>query len=193
MLRVTRAKAEEVFIVTVVMVLAVVVVMGTFTVAAGDALRDEALRVKRERDGRSLLVRSPIEQPLIGVAPPKFAQLATSAALLCGVPPRLFKALVARESSWRQWDRNGVLRSTSGALGLAQVKPSTARDVSPTLDLRDPWQNLLAGACYLRMMYDLEGTWRSALHAYHAGPNRTHTRQASKDYADVILAGGSVE
>lgn len=112
--------------------------------------------------------------------------LAVAAASLCGIDPALFWSLVLRESSGRHWDAEGrVLRSSAGALGLAQVKASTAAGLG--LDARDPWQNALAGSCYLRQQFDRFGTWRKALKAYVGGPNRLRTTQAHHDYAEDIL------
>lgn len=114
-----------------------------------------------------------------------FQQMATDAANLCGVEPALFHALIERESSWRPY-----VVSRSGAVGLAQVKPSTARGVSPTLDVRDPWQNLVAGACYLRAQFDRFGSWRKALHAYRLGPN-ARVSVAAREYASDIITGSA--
>ena len=108
--------------------------------------------------------------------------LATSAAHLCGVPVAIFHALIQRESSWRHW-----VVSSSGAVGLGQIKPSTLRDIDPRLNAWVPWDNLLGSACYLRQQFDRFGTWRKALHAYHAGPNRKTTRRATHDYASDIM------
>lgn len=112
--------------------------------------------------------------------------MATSAAHLCGVDPALFHALIARESSWRPF-----VVSSSGAVGLGQIKPSTLRDIDPTLNAWEPWDNLLGSACYLRRQFDRFGSWRKALHAYHAGPNRITTKQATRDYATAIIEGSN--
>lgn len=111
--------------------------------------------------------------------------LADTAAHLCGVTPTLLHALVARESSW-----NPNARSRSGAVGLGQLMPAAAKEMGVT-DRRDPWQNLLGSACYLRKQYDRFGTWREALHAYHAGANRLSTLQVTKDYAEDIMQGAN--
>jgi len=69
-----------------------------------------------------------------------------------------------------------------------------ARDVSPTLDVRDPWQNLVAGACLLRQYRDRFGSWRVALHAYHGGPTRVDQRRTTKqsrDYARDVIEGSA--
>lgn len=119
--------------------------------------------------------------------------IANGAASLCGIDPALFWSLILRESSGRHWDAEGrVLRSRSNALGLGQIKASTARGVSPHLDAMDPWQNAVASACYLRQQFDRFGTWRKALHAYHRGPNaRGKTPRASHDYAADIIQGSA--
>ena len=115
--------------------------------------------------------------------------MADAAATLCGVPSRLYRDLIARESSWRV---DAI--SAAGAVGLAQVMPRSARDVSPTLDVRDPWQNLVAGACLLRQYRDRFGSWRVALHAYHGGPTRVDQRRTTKqsrDYARDVIEGSA--
>ena len=106
--------------------------------------------------------------------------LADSAAHLCGVPPDLFAALIARESSW-----NPRARSSAGAVGLGQLMPAAAREMG-VRDRRDPWQNLLASACYLAKIRG-SGTWRDALHSYHGGPNRARTSRKSREYASDII------
>ena len=136
------------------------------------------------QDGRSQGVRSvpsPSKPYLREMAGAGLRKMATDAANLCGVPVRLFHALIERESSWRPF-----VVSRSGAVGLAQVKPSTARGVSTGLDVWDPWQNLVAGACYLRAQYDRFGSWPAALHAYRVGPNAKPSRVARRYAADII-------
>lgn len=134
---------------------------------------------------------TPPDTTLLDTALPRKAgsrtlqELADAAAHLCGVTPALLHALVARESSW-----NPAARSRSGAVGLGQLMPAAAEEMGVT-DRRDPWQNLLGSACYLRKQYDRFGTWREALHAYHAGANRTHTSQVTKDYASDIVQGAN--
>ena len=117
--------------------------------------------------------------------------MADAAATLCGVPSQLYRDLISRESSWRV---DAI--SVAGAVGLAQVMPRSARDVSPTLDVRDPWQNLVAGACLLRQYRDRFGSWRVALHAYHGGPTRVDRRkvaQSSRNYAQDVIGGAGNE
>lgn len=120
-----------------------------------------------------------------------YRSMASNAAALCGVPVPLYRSLIGRESSWRHYDSRGrVLRSSAGALGLAQVMPGTALDlVHPSTDIREPWGNLLAGACILRRYYERAGSWRGALHSYHAGPSRRVTSARTLEYAADIIGG----
>lgn len=116
-------------------------------------------------------------------------EVSDAAADLCGVERNRAWSLAMRESSGRHYDSRGrVLRSRSGAMGLFQVKPGTARDLG--LDTHDRWQNALAGACYYRMMLDRFGDPHRAAVAYHRGPYGG-TSQASRDYADDVIEGSA--
>lgn len=77
----------------------------------------------------------------------------------------LVKAVVHAESAF---DQDAV--SKAGARGLMQLMPTTASMLRVT-DIHDPYQNVNAGARYLRMMLDrFRGDVRNALAAYNAGP-----------------------
>ena len=103
--------------------------------------------------------------------PRVFWQEAAAAAAAAGIDPLLLLALVREES---RYDPAAV--SPAGAVGLAQLLPSTARALAgdvPTdaARLKDPTLNLTLGARYLRMQLDrFHGDLRLALAAYNAGP-----------------------
>lgn len=125
-------------------------------------------------------VRIPVSQPL--------QALSRSAAGLCVVDPDRFWRLILRESGGRHYAEDGsVLRSSAGAVGAAQVKPATARELG--LDAYDVWENLLAGACVLRGHYDASGSWEAALMDYHAGRWRKSTTAATRAYAEDVMGG----
>lgn len=111
---------------------------------------------------------------------------AIAAAGLCGVPAGIGLRLFAHESGFRQFDSSGrLLISSSGAVGVGQIKPSSAAEVSRTLDVRDEWQNMVASMCYLSSR---RGTWREKVLAYRVGASGVRTA-AAHAYADVILEG----
>lgn len=76
---------------------------------------------------------------------------------------------------------NAAAVSSSGALGLMQLLPGTARDVAGRLGLpfiqekltRDPAYNVQLGSQYLaEMLQRFGGSYELALAGYNAGPNR---------------------
>ena len=81
-----------------------------------------------------------------------------------GVDPTLVKAVALVESGF-----NPMARSSKGAMGLMQLMPQTAAQYGVS-NLRDPYQNLNAGAKHLKGLLDqYEGDVVLALAAYNAG------------------------
>ena len=94
------------------------------------------------------------------------------------VPYDLVKSVIHTESSW-----NHKAVSTSGAIGLMQVKPSTAMYgfKTPKDDLYDPYVNVTVGVMYLSELYHNSGeSWHYALTGYSHGP--TATKRYSPNY-----------
>lgn len=93
------------------------------------------------------------------------------AARRFGIPEHWIVAVLRAESA-------GDVRAISpaGALGLMQVMPATWADLRARHGLgRDPYDprdNILAGAAYLREMFDRYGNVAAMLAAYNAGPGR---------------------
>jgi hypothetical protein len=80
--------------------------------------------------------------------------------------PTLIDAVIWQESRW-----NPAAISPAGARGLAQLMPTTARQLA--VNAGDPAANLEGGARYLRMQLDaFDGDIEKALAAYNAGPAR---------------------
>lgn len=125
---------------------------------------------------------------------PSLQSVVHAAAGLCGVDQPLAWSLALRESSGRHWDASGaVLRSSSGAVGILQIKPSTARDVASDLDVMQPWGNALAALCHFRRLLDkARGDRHLALRWYHRGEYaKGPAPKASHDYATDIIEGSN--
>lgn len=93
----------------------------------------------------------------------QYVQMARDAARRYGVPEDLFLRLVQQESGFKP-----TARSHKGAIGLAQLMPTTAKVLR--VNAYDPYENLDGGARYLAQQYRTFGSWRLALAAYNAGP-----------------------
>jgi soluble lytic murein transglycosylase-like protein len=117
------------------------------------------------------------------------------AAAETGTPVNMIKAIMRVESQGNQTRPDGSLvTSPSGAMGLMQVMPY--HGVNMGLNLRDPAQNIMAGARILRQMYDQFGTWEMASRAYLLGPARARSSSATdalgtsgEVYAQKVLDG----
>ncbi|NWG25572.1 MAG: lytic transglycosylase domain-containing protein [Pseudorhodoplanes sp.] len=98
------------------------------------------------------------------------ADYIAEAARRFGVPAAWIRAVIDAESAG---DVHAVSRK--GAMGLMQIMPDTWSELRARYRLgRDPFDprdNILAGAAYLREMYDRYGS-PGFLAAYNAGPQR---------------------
>lgn len=91
------------------------------------------------------------------------------------VPDLWIRAVMAVESNGQEYQYGHLIISSKGAMGLMQVMPATYEDMRQEYNLGDdpydPHNNILAGAAYLRQMYDMYG-YPGFLAAYNAGPRR---------------------
>lgn len=108
----------------------------------------------------------------------QYAPIAEAAARRHGVPEALFLRLVQAESNW-----NPQAVSHKGAIGLAQLMPSTARYLG--VNPHDPQQNLEGGARYLAQQYKKFNSWRLALAAYNAGPKAVEKYNGIPPYKET--------
>ena len=94
----------------------------------------------------------------------------TEASRRFGIPESWIRAVMRVESSGR-----AHAISPKGAIGLMQIMPDTWAGLRQRYRLgrnpRDPRDNILAGAAYLREMHDRYGA-AGFLAAYNAGPGR---------------------
>ncbi|MBV9786382.1 MAG: lytic transglycosylase domain-containing protein [Acidisphaera sp.] len=91
------------------------------------------------------------------------------------VPERWIREVMRVESGGKEFINGDLTTSPVGAMGLMQVMPQTYDELKARYGLGedpyDPHNNLLAGAAYIREMYDLYGS-PGFLAAYNAGPAR---------------------
>ncbi len=91
------------------------------------------------------------------------------------VPDLWVRAVMRVESGGEEYQAGQLITSPKGAMGLMQVMPDTYEDLRDRYALGpdpfDPHDNVLAGAAYLREMYDIYGS-PGFLAAYNAGPRR---------------------
>lgn len=104
------------------------------------------------------------------VAHPYAADIA-EAAHRFGIPAGWIAAVLGAES-----DGDPLAVSSAGAMGLMQLMPATWEEQRALYQLgSDPFQprdNILAGAAYLRAMWDRYRTVSDMLGAYNFGPGR---------------------
>lgn len=118
--------------------------------------------------------------------PPVLAQTAVSARAVAAHPHDAYIAEASQRfgipTAWiiavMRAESAGDIRaiSTAGAMGLMQVMPETWAELRIRYrlgsDPYDPRDNILAGAAYLREMWDRYGNVGAMLAAYNAGPGR---------------------
>lgn len=94
----------------------------------------------------------------------KYDAIFKKAAEKYGVPESLLKAIAKAESNFNPRDV-----SSSGAMGIMQLMPDTARGLGVD-DPFDPEQNIMGGAkCIAQKLKEFNGDVKLALAAYNAG------------------------
>jgi soluble lytic murein transglycosylase-like protein len=104
-------------------------------------------------------------KPVAG-PPPAFRAAIDAAAKRYDLSPDFLDAVARSESGY-----DPAVVSPAGAIGVMQLMPATARQLG--VDARDPAQNIMGGAAYLRAQLDrFDGALDLALAAYNAGGGR---------------------
>ncbi|MBU6459434.1 MAG: lytic transglycosylase domain-containing protein [Proteobacteria bacterium] len=122
--------------------------------------------------------------------PAKYNELITDAASRSGINRALIVAVMAVESNF-----NPRATSSSGAHGLMQLMPETARFYG-VKDTFDPSQSISAGSRYLSYLINrFNGNLKLALAAYNAGPTlviksgyKVPAITQTQDYVKKVLA-----
>lgn len=125
-------------------------------------VRGDGMKLMKNEPGESRVRR--LAMRLLPVPDSKFSELIDRFAAERGLDPLLVQALMQVESGY-----NPNALSQKGAMGLMQLMPDTARELS----VEDPWdpeQNVRGGTAYLKRQLDRFGNIEWALAAYNAGP-----------------------
>lgn len=113
--------------------------------------------------------------PLAGPSVDRWSALIDEAAQRFGIPADWVRGVMGQESGGRTHLNGSPITSSAGAMGLMQMMPATFAELRARHGLgpdpHDPRTNIMAGAAYLREMYDRYGP-RYFLAAYNAGPAR---------------------
>ena len=92
-----------------------------------------------------------------------------------GVPVTWIEQVMRAESGGRTRLGGRPITSHAGAMGLMQLMPGTWAEMRSAYrlgsDPHDPYDNIIAGTAYLRMMHDRFG-YPGMFAAYNAGPGR---------------------
>lgn len=97
---------------------------------------------------------------------PRINEAIANASKKYGIDENMIRAILKQESSFQPF-----ALSTSGAMGLMQLMPETAK----WLSVSDPYnieQNIMGGTLYFKEQLDAFGDVELALAAYNAGPNK---------------------
>jgi len=119
----------------------------------------------------SALARTIEPPPMSSIASHPYAPHVAEAARRFGIPKAWIWAVMRVESAG-----NARAISPAGAMGLMQIMPTTWAQLRARYGLgADPYDvrdNIMAGAAYLREMYDRYDNVSAMLAAYNAGPSR---------------------
>ena len=107
----------------------------------------------------------------------------TEAATRFSIPDRWIRAVMHQESGGHEYLNGQPITSDAGATGLMQVMPQTYAELRDQYNLGpdpyNPHDNIVAGAGYIRQMYDRFGS-PAFLAAYNAGPQRVEDYMAGR-------------
>jgi len=120
----------------------------------------------------------------------KLSELIVYESKKYGYDPLLLTAVIITESSF-----NNYARSSKGALGLMQIRPSTGKYLASKVNvewngsssLYDPETNIILGAYYLNKLFIDFGDLGLALEAYNHGPSRLK-RYLKKGYRPKLYS-----
>ena len=129
----------------------------------------KALLYKQKSPERSIRGFSETREYEPSIVPGGFGPKIKEAAEANGIPPAVLTALLEQESGFRPDVISGKTLSRSGAAGIAQFMPGTARQMG--VDPLNTDSAIDGAARYLRHLMDSYGfDLKTAIYAYNAGP-----------------------
>ena len=122
--------------------------------------------------------------------PLRYQQIVRNHARNYDLDPALLAAVIYQESKF-----DASAKSKSGAVGLMQLRPDTAKGIALRTggsafrveDLRDPEINIRYGSWYLRHLFQKYGSERLVLAAYNAGQGNVD-RWLEEERAEIPFA-----
>ncbi len=155
----------------------------TVTLAKGETHADDLL--EKINSLISFLSKQSIQNPVGSrYARSKYYPIIRKAARQYMLDPFLIESIIEIESNF-----NPGAVSKKGAMGLMQLMPETAREIGVSKPF-DPYQNIMGGSYYYRLMLERFGNHRKALYAYNCGPecvNNGRIPRESKRYANNVI------
>ena len=160
------------------------------------AARSAASEVSSYLDGRKQTRGNDYQKLNVGVTPQDIDAAIDEAAARHNVDPNLVRSVIKVESNFNP---NAVSRT--GAMGLMQLMPATARSLNVSNPF-DPQQNVDAGVRHLKQLLEsYGGDVRLSLAAYNAGagavarsagvPPFAETRNYVRRITDLYAGGGA--
>ena len=132
-----------------------------------------------KRTGKLRTVAIATVRPSYQAPAADIAKMVDTAAKANNVDPLLVHSVIQVESNY-----NPYAVSSSGARGLMQLMPGTAKELG-VLNSFDPQQNIEAGVKYLKYLKDLYQDDRLALAAYNAGPGAVQKYKSVPPYPET--------
>lgn len=123
--------------------------------------------------------------------PAKYASTIEQAEKTYALPSGLLARVLYRESRFREDIISGQVRSSAGAIGIAQFMPATS--VSLGVNPLDPFDAIEGAARYLSQLHRTTGSWTEAVAAYNWGIGNVQRKglarapQETRDYLSEII------
>ena len=123
----------------------------------------------------SMVVPAAAQVPASASSSDRWQPFITEASRRFGAPEAWIRAVMRAESGGQAMLDGRPITSRAGAMGLMQLMPETWAELRDRYALGsnpyDPHDNILAGAAYLRELYERHG-YPNLFAAYNAGPAR---------------------